>query len=152
MNEDHRETCRDRAADCKLESYIINKRLKLFSLTNWITIIVPTLLAVAAGSAIFAGEAWKWEIGGMILVGGLLTAIHKGLDCDAYQSECRRLIRAYDGLAFRYQSLHEVNREDWQSELLALEEQLANLKENTTARISVEYRDKIKKLFEQGAI
>ena len=85
----------------------------------------PNALAVAAGSAIFAGEAWKWE------VGGLLTAIHKGLDCDAYQSECRRSIRAYDGLAFRYQSLHEVNREDWQSELLALEEQLANLKENT---------------------
>lgn len=127
MLKNEKEICARREIECKVESYAFNKRLKLFGYTNWITVIVPSLLAVTAGSALFATDDWRPIIGVTVLIGALLTAIHKGLDCDAYQTECRRLIQAYNGLATRYRTLHEVQKDHRQDEFLELENRLAEL-------------------------
>lgn len=145
MTEDEKEVCARREAECKLESYAFNKRLKLFGYTNWITVIVPSLLAVTAGSALFATDDWAPIVGFAALVAALLTAFHKGLDCDAYQTECRRLIQAYNGLATRYRTLHEVQKDNWLNDFLELEDRLAKLKEGATAKLPPGYQERVKK-------
>jgi len=145
MLKDEKEVCARREIECKVESYAFTKRLKLFGYTNLITVIVPSLLAVSAGSAFFATDDWKLFIGITVLIGALLTAIHKGLDCDAYQTECRRLIQAYNGLAARYRTLHEVQKEHWLDDFLELENRLAELREGATAKLPPGYQEKVKK-------
>jgi|GEM_PF-2961641 len=145
MLKDEKEVCARREIECKIESYAFNKRLKLFGYTNWVTVIVPSLLAVTAGSALFATDKWRPVIAGIILIGALLTAIHKSLDCDAYQTECRRLIQAYNGLATRYRTLHEVQKDNWLKDFLELESRLAELREGATAKLPPGYQEQVKK-------
>ncbi len=130
MPEDYRQIAKRRHDECSAISAELAKRLGLFSYTNWITVLVPSLLAVGAGSAFFAGDNWGPLVGTVALLGALLTAIHKGLDCDAHQSECRRLLQAYGGLAVRYRTLHEIDKSDGDSDFLELEEALASLRES----------------------
>lgn len=146
MIENEKEVCARREAECEVESQAFNKRLKLFGYTNWITVIVPSLLAVTAGSALFAdNDEWKLTVGLSALIAALLTAIHKGLDCDAYQAEARRLIQAYNGMATRYRTLHESRKENWLQDFLELEDRLAELREGATADLPPGYRDKVRK-------
>ena len=144
MTEDVREVCARREAECRLGSYAYNRRLKLFGYTSWITVVVPSLLGVTAGSALFATDNWAPLVGAAALVAGLLTAIHKGLDCDAYQAECRRLIQAYNGVATRYRTLHEVQTDSSFNHFLELEERLAELKEGATAKLPPGYEERVK--------
>ena len=145
MVEKEKDVCIRRVAECKVESHAFGKRLKLLWYTNWITVIVPSLLAVTAGSAFFAAEDWAPIVGLSTLFAALLTAIHKGLDCDAYQAEARRLIQAYNGLATRYRTLCETEKENWLQDFLELENRLAELKEGVTAHLPPGYRDKVRK-------
>ena len=78
------------------------------------------------------GLLWEPRLGA--LAGALLTAIHRGLDREAHQTECRRLVQAYNGLAVRYRTLHEVEKEDGLEEFLERERDLALLVESATAR------------------
>ena len=139
MTEDERGVCMRREAECKVESHAFNKRLKLLWYTNWITVIVPSLLAVTAGSALFAADNWAPIVGFAALAGALLTAIHKGFNCDAYQSECRRLIQEYNGLATRYRTLREIQKDNWLNDFLELEDRLAKLREGATAELPPRY-------------
>lgn len=132
MPEDYRQIAKRRHGECSAISAKLAKRLGFFSYMNWITVLVPLILAGGAGSAFFAGNNWASWIGATALLGALLTAIHKGLNCDAHQSECRRLIQSYGGLAARYRTLHEIDKKDGESRLLELEETLANLRESET--------------------
>ena len=137
MSENYKQFARQRESECRAESAAFNERLGFFAKTNWITVLVPSLLAVCAGSVLFSSDNWKWLLGLAALAGALLTAIHRGLDCDAHQAECRRLTQAYSGLAIRYRTLHEVEKEDGLNTFLELEEALAHLKETATARLLV---------------
>lgn len=136
MNEEEKKVCRQREAECKAESHSFNERLKWLGRANWITVLIPSLLAVVAGSALFSeNNEWKTIIGYSVLIAALLTSIHKGLDCDTYQLECRRLIQAYHGLETRYRTLHEVPKKDWLDDFLKLETQLAEVREGSRVRL-----------------
>lgn len=143
MTEEQKQICIQRAAECRLESQLLSKRLHQLGYANWITVLIPSLLGLIAGSAIFATDKWTAMIGGATLTAALLTAIHKGLDCDAYQNECRRLIQAYSGLATRYRTLHEVQKDNGLDDFLKLENRLAELMETATIELPSKSRSTI---------
>ncbi len=123
-----------RQMECCQRALYFESRLRFFSKTNWITVIVPSLLGVIAGSALFSSINSVW-LGVGTLIAALLTAIHKGLDCDSHQSECRRLVQAYRGLETRYRTISDLKLDNASKLLVDIDEQLAELKESqlTTA-------------------
>tara|TARA_R110001583_G_scaffold46347_1_gene145440 strand:- start:1597 stop:2022 length:426 start_codon:yes stop_codon:yes gene_type:complete len=138
MADDYRNIAAEREAECGQRAVFFDSRLRFFSKTNWITVLVPSLLGVVAGSALFATTSTIW-MGIGILVAALLTAVHKGLDCDAHQDECRRLVQAYRGLEVRYRTLHQIERPNIVDELLALDSDLAELRENQKATVDPQW-------------
>ena len=70
-----------------------------------------------------------------VLVAALLGAVHKELDCDAHQAECRRLVQAYRGFEVRYRTLHQIEAPNMVEELQALDNTLAELRESQMATV-----------------
>ena len=124
-----------REAECNQRASYFESRLRFFSKTNWITVLVPSLLGVIAGSALFTSVNSLW-LGIGTLVAALLTAIHKGLDCDSHQAECRRLVQAFRGLETRYRTVSEIRMEDADEKLVYLDDKLAELKESQLATVN----------------
>ena len=124
--------------ECFQRASYFDRRLRFFSKTNWITVLIPSLLGVTAGSAFFASSTSPF-LGIAALVAALLTAIHKGLDCDAHQAECRRLIQSYRELETRYRTLAQIEKIDVVAELLDLDDQLAELRSSQTATINPQW-------------
>lgn len=135
MTQNYRQLAADRATECAQRAVYFDKRLRFFSKTNWITVLVPSLLGVVAGSALFADSNSLW-LGVGVLAAALLTAVHKGLDCDAHQAECRRLVQAYRGMEARYRTLAQIEKATIVEDLLELDDELANLRQGQTATIN----------------
>ena len=74
-----------------------------------------------------------------MLVAAILTAVHKGFDCDAHQAECRRLVQAYRGLEVRYRTLAQIETPTIVDELLVLDTELAELRQSQTATINPQW-------------
>lgn len=127
-----------RQKECNEKALYFESRLRFFSKTNWITVIVPSLLGVIAGSALFSTTNSVW-LGIGALIAALLTAIHKGLDCDSHQTECRRLVQAYRGLETRYRTISDIKSDSACKQLVKLDEQLAELKESQLATTSPQW-------------
>ena len=133
-----------RERECEIEAVAFKKRLNFLWWPNWATIVLPSMLSAFAGAAVFAssttGINWKIWTGGAALLSALLVAIHKGLNCDAYQAECRRLVQAYSGLATRYRTLHQVDVDGAKEKLLELDAALAAIRETATVDAPDVYR------------
>jgi hypothetical protein len=144
MTDKYQDIAAERQAECGERAAFFDSQLRLFSKTNWITVLVPSLLGVVAGSALFAKpESILWLglgttiwIGIGTLLAAILTAIHKGLDCDAHQTECRRLVQVYRGLEVRYRTLAQIETPSIVDELLALDSELGELRQSQTATIN----------------
>jgi hypothetical protein len=135
VTKNYQELAAERATECGERAAYFDKRLRFFSKTNWITVLVPSLLGVVAGSALFADVDSLW-LGIGVLSAALLTAVHKGLDCDAHQAECRRLVQAYRGLGTRYRTLAQIEKSTIVEELLELDAELAELRQSQTATVN----------------
>ena len=143
MSEDSiRDVAEQREKECRIEAEAFIIRLEFLSKTNWVTIVVPALLATFAGAAIFADTEWKELTGTAALLSALLTAIHKGRNCDAHQAECRRLSQAYSGLATRYRTIRDLDMPAAKEKMLELEAALAIVKETATAEVKENNRAK----------
>ncbi|WP_421868104.1 hypothetical protein [Motiliproteus sp.] len=138
LSDNYQQLAAERSAECGSRAAYFDQRLRFFSKSNWITVLVPSLLGVIAGSALLADTDPLW-IGLGALVAGLLTAIHKGLDCDAHQAECRRLVQQYRGLETRYRTLAQIESTDIAEELLKLDVTLAELRQSQTATIDPQW-------------
>jgi len=138
MAENYQNLAAERTAECAERAAYFDKRLRFFSKTNWITVMVPSLLGVLAGSALYADSNLKWIAIGTLFA-ALLTAVHKGLDCDAHQFECRRLVQAYRGLEVRYRTLAQIETSTIIDDLLALDVELAELRQSQTATINPQW-------------
>jgi hypothetical protein len=132
MEYDYQKTATEREKECRERAIYFEERLRFFSRTNWISVLIPSLLGVVAGSALFSNGNSFW-LGIGALVAALLSAIHKGLDCDAHQVECRRLVQEYRGLEIRYRTVHQIKSSTPADDLRALDEELANLRKSQTA-------------------
>jgi hypothetical protein len=78
-------------------------------------------------------------VGGVAaLLAGVTTAIHKACNCDAHQAECKRLARAYHGLATRYERVAALGEEEARVQVRELDETLAQLREG--AQVNVRLR------------
>ena len=143
MTDKYQEIAAERQAECGERANFFDSQLRLFSYTNWITVLIPSLLGVLAGSGLFADsnlvflrfETSTW-IGIGTLLAAILTAIHKALDCDAHQTECRRLVQVYSGLEVRYRTLAQIETPSIADELLALDSELGELRQSQTATIT----------------
>ena len=145
MTDKYQDIAAERQAECGERATFFDRQLRLFSKTNWITVLVPSLLGVLAGSGLFATSDFKWLwfetstwIGIGTLLAAILTAIHKGLDCDAHQSECRRLVQVYRGLEVRYRTLAQIETSSIVDELLALDSELGELRLSQTATVNTQ--------------
>ncbi|MDX8399094.1 MAG: hypothetical protein R8K20_02455, partial [Gallionellaceae bacterium] len=127
MLENNGQIAKQRQDECGKHVIWLERRIGQLSGLNWLTVLVPSLLAVAAGSALFAGDKWGPFVAGAALFAAILSAIHKGLNCDTYQADCRRLLKAYRALSVSYRTLSELEPNDRESRLLELEAQLESL-------------------------
>jgi len=118
---------RKRQIECEKHCLWLQKKLKLLSKLNWITVLVPSLLGVVAGSAFFVAEKYSELIAFVAIVAALLSATHKGLNCDSYQSDCRRLLMEYRALSKAYRSISEIQPKDAEASLLKLEAKLEEI-------------------------
>lgn len=143
MTDKYQNIASSRQTECGERASAFDNRLRFFSITNWFTIIIPALLGVLAGSGIFVDSESSWRgyeastlIGWGTLFAAILTAIHKGLDCEAHQAECRRLVQIYRGFEVRYRTLAQIENPNIVEELLALDSELGELRQSQTATIN----------------
>lgn len=146
MTDKYQDIAAERQSECGERATFFDSQLRFFSKTNWITVLVPSLLGVVAGSALFAKSDSNWLgietsiwIGIGTLLAAILTAIHKGLDCDAHQTECRRLVQVYRGLEVRYRTLAQIETPSIVDELLVLDSELGELRQSQMATINPQW-------------
>ncbi len=145
MTDKYQDIAEERQAECGERATFFDSQLRFFSKTNWITVLVPSLLGVLAGSGLFVepGSGWKGIdastlIGVGTLFAAILTAVHKGLDCDAHQAECRRLVQIYRSLEVRYRTLAQIETPSIVDKLLVLDSELGELRLSQTATINTQ--------------
>lgn len=63
----------------------------------------------------------------------------KGLDCDAHQAECRRLVQANRSFEVRYRTLRQIKSENIIEELRALDGELAELRASQIATVEPQW-------------
>lgn len=101
---------------------------------NLLTIVAPAVLSVIAGSTILAEPAFLGSDRGRTLAGvcalasAVLTAIHKALNCDAHQAECRRIKQAYSSLEVSYERLSFIPNEKLTEELIKLDSRFEQIR------------------------
>ncbi|WP_157640513.1 hypothetical protein [Lamprocystis purpurea] len=143
---DLRDVAKRRETECRIEAEAFDLWLSFLDKTNWITDILPAILSTVAGAAIFGLFLPQWDIwaGMAAFLSSALIVIHKMRNCDAHQAECKRLIRAYRGLATKYRTFHEIDVDNPDQHFSMLETIIATISETADARIPEKYRQKAK--------
>jgi len=107
---DLREHFRRRLRECQVEARAYEIWLGLLTPARWLTVIGGILLSAIAGGVVLVAEyrveGIPWRIWGArsAILASVLTGIHTGLHCDTHQTECRRLVQLYSGLATAYEA------------------------------------------------
>ena len=116
---------------------------------NLMFVVTPTVCATAAaifaaGGAGIGAEVSKVFAATLAGLAAILSAVHKSLKCEEYQTECLRLGPAYDAIAARADSAQAVPEEDnpTHDELKDLTEKFATLKESAKAPLPNKYISK----------
>ena len=146
----------EREARVLAEAY----RLRLVGRLWWANLAFVVLPAVfATGAAIFAaggaGIKENWSRGlaaGLAGLAAVLSAVHKSLKCEEYQTECLRLGPAYDAVAVRAASAEvSPDQDDPRFDALKnLTEKFATLKESARAPLPNKYIKKAEKNIEKA--
>lgn len=124
-----------RERECLTEATAYRMWLQFLSWGNLITIGLPAVFSAIAGATLLNdGDAFQKHVAaGAALASSVLVVIHKSLNCDTHQAECRLLHQRFSGLAVRYRTLLDFQEGELRQELLRLDEQLAEIRENMTA-------------------
>jgi hypothetical protein len=138
MTKDIESVAKSRESECAERAEFFESRLRVFSKTNLITVLVPSLLGVLAGSTLSPNINPLW-LGLGALVVALLTAVHKALDCDAHQAECRRLVQANRSFEVRYRTLYQIKCENIIEELRVLDGELAELRASQISTVEPQW-------------
>jgi hypothetical protein len=96
---------------------------------NWLLVAGAALLSTVAGATIVTTTVPHYVPALLALSSAAFTVTHKGLNCEIYQVECKRLGSAYDALACRYRSLELLEEHaDFHRDLRALDAWQATLR------------------------
>jgi hypothetical protein len=101
---------RKRQRDCYVEKDAYAIWLALLTPVRWFTVIGGIVLSAVAGAVVLLAEyrviGDQWRVYGAIcaITASVLTGIHTALNCDAHQTECRRLVQLYSGLESRFEA------------------------------------------------
>lgn len=118
-----------RERECRLQAAAYRRVLHLLAPANWLLVAGAALLSTVAGATIVTTTVPHFIPALLALLSAAFTVIHKGLHCEVYQSECRRLRSAYDALACRYRSLELIETPaDFHRDLRALDAREATLR------------------------
>ena len=148
MNTIIQATAKEREIECLVECLALQLRVHPLKHANLLTVLLPALIPILAGAELFGMSLfWKYAIGIATLIASLLVAIHKVLNCDAFQMEADRMQRGYYALALRYRTIFDLNPPDSEARLLSLDEALATLKESGGVTVPDRYRVRAQKLF-----
>jgi hypothetical protein len=133
-----------RERQCKIERRALEMWLGALTPLRWFTTagsIVLTTFAAATGlgTRLFS-ESWTIVGGACALVAAILTGLHTGFDCDAHQSECRRLIQLYSSLEAAYQNLIVMPPAERLPQYKALEEKFNDARTMATASAPSSYK------------
>lgn len=103
---------------------------------NFILVVGAALLSLAAGATILIENnlLTKIQSGVLALVSGAFTIIHSKLGCEQYQSECKKLVSFYRGMAADYGNLEFVaDAEEFRKRFFALNDQLSAAAKSASA-------------------
>ncbi len=128
--DDVRAVAARRQIECMVLGIGYDSRMHFLSKINWVTIIVPALLSLFAGGAIFAGGVWTVFGGAAALLSALLIMMHKGRNGAADQAECGRLSREYIALSAKFRTLQDVETGNLNERMLALDDELASIRKS----------------------
>ena len=118
-----------RERECRIQARAYTIVLSRLAPANWLLVAGAALLSTAAGATIVTTTAPHYVPASLALLSAAFTVTHKGLNCDVYQDECKRLRSAYDALACRYRSLQlEDVPANLQSKLRELDASQADLR------------------------
>jgi hypothetical protein len=127
-------------------------RLRLVGKLWWanvIFVVVPAVFGTAAAALAAAASSTTSDSSGVTLIaaflaGGaaVLTAVHKALNCDAYQAECLRLSQGFQSIRIRAEAMAESNPDPKAVNKLATE--YARLTESAKAVLPDVYIQKAK--------
>jgi hypothetical protein len=102
------------------------RRLRLLRGLSWICVLAGIAFPILAGSALLGspdlfGPKWKLWGGILVLLAAVLTAIHKGLNCEAHHAECRRVIHQIRDLIESYEAALVLGPDDPEPQVATLE-------------------------------
>jgi hypothetical protein len=98
-------------------------------------IVLPLIAGFTLlGKPVFLGGSWELISGSLSLVAAILTGIHAGFNCDRYQGECRRLIKALQSLIEGYQAAMILNEHQLEARFNELETRLKDLRDGSDVR------------------
>jgi hypothetical protein len=118
-----------RERECRIQARAYRSVLSKLAPANWLLVGGAALLSTVAGATIVTTTAPHYLPASLALLSAAFTVTHKGLNCDVYQDECKRLRSAYDALACRYRSLELVeSAADLQRDLRELDASQAKLR------------------------
>lgn len=128
-----------RQRECHVEKSSYETWLGLLTPVRWVTIIGGIVLSAVAGGVVLLAEYWppgeSWRVygAGCAIVASVLTGIHTSLNCDAHQTECRRLIQLYSGLEGAYEAAPLVTRDRLRMRFDELEAKFQEARSEATA-------------------
>jgi len=110
----------------------VRSKLIWFRAFSQVAVAAGVAFPILAGSTLLAGAAsalpvgsggslWGAVSGGLALAAGLMTGLHKGLKCEAYQAESRRTVHALRSLIEDFEATSVLNADELGPAVMALE-------------------------------
>lgn len=125
-----------KAHECRIMSRAYSIWLTRLTPVNVLLVAGGALLSLVAGSSLLTGSGIITEThaGIMALFSAGFAIIHKSLNCDQHQAECRKLKNIYAGLAESYSDLNIIDDDSaLKSKLDDLNTEYAHIVKNSTA-------------------
>lgn len=97
--------------ECAIKANAYSLSLDYLFPANLVLVVGAALLSLLAGASVLHENdiITQTTAGLMALVSGCFTVIHSKLGCDQYQSECKKLVSFYKGIAEDYSNLSLID-------------------------------------------
>jgi hypothetical protein len=136
MTTDIRTFVAHRIEQLSREETSYRRKLVILRWASAVCVIAGIAFPLLAGSAllsspdIFDNALWARLSGGLILIAAILTGLHKGLKCEAYQTECKRVIHALRSLIEGFEATAYLAEAEVRAAVDPLERRLQDIRKD----------------------